>query len=126
VHPKVFAAIKQRYAKTQPFLVSPVEAIGRLLQGRDNARTSVAVFPDLDPRVSKFTIYVGGLSGETQAIPNPKYNPRLTDDEKGGDDANPKYFVLRKTLAMPYTVPGDVKTRKTAKPVPGKMTWVMR
>ncbi len=133
IHPKVFAAIKKRYANTHPFLTSPVEAIGRLLQGRDNARTSVAIFRDPDPRVSKFTIYVSGLSGETKAIPNPKYDPKRAAQKKAGDnnpggtpDDNPEFFVLRKTLAMPFTLPGDMKTRRSATPKPGPISWVMR
>jgi hypothetical protein len=132
-HPKIYEAVKQLYGKTRPFMVSPVEAIGRLLQGKDNARTSVLIFPDLDPRVTKFTIYFGGLSGEKASIPNPKYDPRRAtakekkaDDKPADDKDNPQYFVLRKTLAMPYTLPGDSKTRRSAAPAAGPLSWVMR
>ncbi len=118
---RVFKAIAERHQRTHPFLVTPVKAIERLLQGRDNARTSVAVFPDLDPRVSKFTIYFGGLSGEQTSKPNPAHNPKKAESED-----NPRFFVIRKTLAMPYTLPGDERTRPTAIPVLGRMTWVMR
>ena len=128
---RVFQAISQRHARTHPFLVTPVKAISRLLQGKDNALTSVAVFPDLDPRVSKFTIYVGGLSGERIARPNPGYNSKKSTGDAAkksatGDDDNPKFFVQRTTLAMPYTLPGDSMTRRNAAPVLGRMTWVMR
>jgi len=140
VHPKVFETIKEHYAKTQPFLVSPAEAIGKLLQGRDNARTSVIIFPDLDPRVTKFTIYIGGLSGETVTLPNPKQEGKgsppggasgkpAKETKTGGAGAKKgeaEIFVVRKTLAMPYTLPGDAKTRKAATPAAGTMTWVMR
>jgi hypothetical protein len=132
-HPKVYETIKQLYGKTRPFMVSPVEAIGRLLQGKDNARTSVLIFPDLDPRVTKFTIYFGGLSGEKVSIPNPKYDPRRalakdkTADAKPADDKdNPQFFTLRKTLAMPYALPGDAKSRRSASPAAGSLNWVMR
>lgn len=126
--PKLFKAIKELHAKTHPHLVSPVNAICQLREGRDNAVTSVAIFPELDPRVSKFTIYFGGLTGERQARPNPAYDPsRPSKAGKPGElDDNPKVFVLQKTLAMPYTLPGDSSTRRTATPVLGKMTWVMR
>jgi len=76
----------------------------------------------MDPRVSKFTLYFGGLSGERITRPNPKYDPRRPSEE----NENPKLFVLQKTLALPYTLPGDVKTRGAAVPVLGRMTWVMR
>ena len=127
---RVYQAIADRYARTHPFLVTPVKAISRLLQGKDNAITSIAVFPDLNPRVSKFTIFFGGLSGEKIAKANPVYASRQPAADAGksaaADEANPKLFVLRKTLAMPYTVPGDASTRRTAAPVLGRMTWVMR
>ncbi len=126
-HPKVFEAIKKRHEKTYPFLVSPIKAIGKLRQGKDYAVSSVAIFKELDPRVSKFTIYVSGLSGETKTIPNPKYDPKnAKKTEPGEPDDNPQFFVLRKTLAMPYTIPGDAKTSRYAKPVLGKLSWVMR
>lgn len=129
---RIYKAIVARHAKTHPFLVTPVEAIGRLLQGGDNARTSVAVFPDLNPRVSKFTIYFGGLSGERITRPNPAYSAHhdasggMSNGHRADDETNPKLFVLRKTLAMPYTLPGDLRTRGSATPVLGRMNWVMR
>ena len=127
-HPKIFEAIQQRHARTHPFLVTPVKAIGTLLQGKDNARTSVAIFPELDPRVSRFTIYFGGLSGETITRKNPLYDPRRAAKAPADKDAieNEKVFVLQKTLAMPYTLPGDVRTRPTATPALGRLDWVMR
>lgn len=126
-HPKVFEAIKKRHEKTYPFLVSPIQAIGKLRQGKDYAITSVAIFKELDPRVSKFTIYVSGLSGEMQTIANPKYDSKKPDKaDQGENDDNPQFFVLRKTLAMPYTIPGDIKTSRYAKPALGKLAWVMR
>lgn len=137
MNPKIFETIKQHYAKTHPFLVSPVEAIGRLLQGKDNARTSVIVFGDLDSRVTKFTIYFGGLSGETVTMPNPMHDSKgvkpsgtsgrpLKEAKPSSDKGEPEVFVVRKTLAMPYVLPGDAKTRKTATPAAGTMSWVMR
>lgn len=118
----VFNAIKKRYKSTYPFLVHPVDAISTLRQGKDNAITSVAVFPEMDPRVAKFTIYVGGLSGEQIVRPNPTFDPKKPADPEN----NPRVFVMRKTLAMPYTLPGDTRTRSSANPKLGRMEWVMR
>ncbi|MBN2562461.1 MAG: hypothetical protein JXQ75_16165 [Phycisphaerae bacterium] len=129
LHSNVFREIQTRHKRTHPFLKTPVNAIGKLLQGADNALTSVAVFSDLDPRVSKFTIYITGLSGEVLTKPNPMYDPRRASggkDKTSGDESNPRAFVLRKTLAIPYTLPGDVRTRRIAEPKLGRMTWVMR
>lgn len=134
LHQKIFRQIKNLHKRTHPFLVQPVDAIGKLLQGKDNARTSVAVFPALDPRASKFTVYVTGLSGERITKPNPLYDAKTPPGAEGHSSTgttgqlkeNPRFFLLRKTLAIPYTLPGDAKTRKTAQPVLGRMTWVMR
>lgn len=117
----LYKAIADRHAKTHPFLITPVKAIDRLLQGKDNARSSVAVFPELPRGVARFTIYVGGLSGERQSRPNPKY-----DASKPAGEDNPRLFVLQKTLSLPFTLPGDDRTRASAVPVMGRMTWVMR
>jgi len=128
IDPSVFRAIKQRYARTYPLLVSPVNVIGRIRQGLDNSRDSVAIFPELDPRVSRFTIYVGGLSGERTTRQNPMYKKPASQTRtiSSGEDKNPPVFILQKTLAMPYTLPGDVNTRRNATPALGRTTWVMR
>ncbi len=118
---KIFEAIKNLHAKTHPFLTHPVDAIGKLRQGKDNALTAVAVFKEMDPRVNKFTIYFSGLSGEQESKPNPAY-----DAKKPVSDKNTPVFVLRKTLAIPYVLPGDERTRLAAEPSLGRMEWVMR
>ncbi len=118
---KIFEAIKKLHAKTHPFLTHPVDAIGKLRQGKDNALTSVAVFKEMDPRVNKFTVYFSGLSGEQDSKPNPMY-----DAKKPVSDKNTPVFVLRKTLAIPYMLPGDERTRRIAEPALGRMEWVMR
>lgn len=128
IDPSVFRAIKQRHARTYPLLVSPVDVIGRIRQGIDNSRDSVAVFPELDPRVSRFTIYVGGLSGERITRPNPMYRKPAGEARtlSAEDPKNLPVFVLQKTLALPYSLPGDVNTRRYATPELGRPTWVMR
>lgn len=118
----VFEAIKKRHEATHPFLIHPVDAITELRQGGDNAIASVAVFPEMDPRVSRFTFYVSGLSGEQIIRPNPLFDTTKPADE----ESNPRVFVLRKTWSMPYTLPGDVKTRRYANPKLGLSEWVMR
>lgn len=129
VHPTIYRAIEKRHSRTRPFLVPPVQAITRIKQGRDNAIDSVAVFPDLDPRASRFTIYVGGLSGERTRLPNPSFRePKqgAPAAEAPAGDKNSRWFVIQKTLAIPYRVPGDVRTRRSVAPVLERMIWVMR
>ena len=121
VSPTVFDAVKKLHAKMHPFLAEPLKVGGKLLQGTDNARTSVALFRDFDPQASKFTIFVGGLSGEIARVPNPAF-----DSAAGESESNPAFFTLRKTLAIPYDLPGDPYTRRASVPVRGTREWVMR
>jgi hypothetical protein len=121
VHPAVYRVIQERYAKLYPFFVPPLEAYGTLQQGADYKRTSVVVFRDFDPEASSFTLFVGGLSGETTRLPNPKF-----DADSPESDNNVQFFVLRKTLAVHYELPGDPRSRILAKPTRVKREWVMR
>ena len=121
IHPAVYAAIKKRYAKLYPFFVPPREAAGTLRQGVDNKLTSAIAMVDFDPKASGFTVYVGGLSGETARVPNSRFDPA-----KPESDNNMRFFVLRKTLAITYQLPGDLQSRNLAIPGRVKRAWVMR
>ena len=112
VSPSVFAAIRERHRKQHPFLTAPLKASGKLLQGVDNARTSVAIFTDFDPQASRFAIYAAGLSGEVVRVPNPAF-----DSSQPPSEQNVQFFTLRKTLGIGYDMPGDVTSRIRAKPV---------
>ncbi len=120
VSPLVFNAIKRRHKATHPFLADSVRIVGRLLQGEDNAKEGVAIWPQFDIKANQFTVYVSGLSGETKIVENLSYEPslpqtqvrRLPDGTEIDEPVNPRYFVLRKTLAIRYALPGDTKTRR--------------
>lgn len=134
INPAVFAATKQRHAKGYPFLIEPVRAIGRLLQGEDNAVTSVAIWPAFDDRADRFSIYVAGLSGQTQLVPNPNYDPALPEAQQQtlpdgttiSLTLNPRLFTLRKTLKIEYQLPGDPLSHRSVSPVETAHAWVMR
>ena len=131
---RVFTAIRERHAKDRPLLQSPAQIVGRLLQGEDNARDGVAIWPDFSAKADKFTVYVAGLSEEASQVPNPAYRPglpetvpqRLADGTTVPVVANPERFTLHRTLAIHYDLPGDVRTRSTAEPVRTGQEWVMR
>lgn len=89
VPPVVFKAIEAE--QRNPLLVSPIEVIGRLLQGEDNAKDSVAVWAAPEADVDAVTVLIKGLSGETTVVKNP---------ETGED------VVLRKTLKLEFATPG--------------------
>lgn len=121
VSPSVVDWIVERHRTDFPFFTSPNKVSGLLLQGEENARASVAVFRPVDPEASSFTLYASGLSGESTRIPNPAYDPSKADSLD-----NAPYFVLRRTLAVTYDLPGDPKTRAFATPIRRSREWVMR
>lgn len=130
----VFDAIRERHRITHKYLVHPTKAIGALLAGADNARESVAIWRQVDLSLNDFKVYVAGLSGETDFIRNPVYDPGKPETREVGwlagqpreQVVNPKYFTLRKTLEIPYTLPGSPAARPAAVPQRGQVRWIMR
>ena len=121
ISPTVHDAIRKKHRVTHPFLARPSQVLGTLLQGEDNARTSMVVFRQFNFEDNAFTIYFSGLSGEIKRVSNPAYDA----SEKESSD-NPRMFNLRKTLAIEYHLPGDATTRQWVQPRRENRTWVMR
>jgi hypothetical protein len=86
----VFEKIKSMYNNS--LLLSPVNIDGKLLQGDDNAKDGIAVFPNLDPDSRNFSLFVMGLSGETSEVTDPMTK---------------KPVILQKTLQLDYSLPGQ-------------------
>jgi hypothetical protein len=130
----VFSEIKQRHELTHKYLVPPTAAIGDLPSGDDNARESVAVWRADEISGNSFTIYAAGLSGEAKLVRNPAYDATKPESTKvkTGDGrereviTNPKYFTLRKTLELRYSIPGSEAARQQADPQRLKVRWIMR
>ena len=130
----VFAAIKKLHLRDHPFLLEPLEVMGKLLQGADNAKDSVAIWQDFSGDARQFTIFVSGLSGESVILPNLSYDSAKPEfvmkDLPGGAkvkvNVNPKQFVLYKTLSIAYGLPGDDEARRQAEPIRRKVEWLMR
>ncbi len=90
VPPTVFPAIKKRLGN--PLLLSPIQVVGKLLQGKDFAREGVAIWPAPEGDVDAFSVFIAGLNGETQNIANP-----LTGES----------VLVRRTLMLDYKSPGN-------------------
>ena len=120
ISPRVYEAIAERHRSEFPFFATPARISGPLLQGAENSRASAAVFQLFDPEASEFTLYVAGLSGEVTRVSNPVYDP-----DRSPDDV-PAAFVLRRTLAIKYDMPGDPATRSRTIPVRRSREWTMR
>ncbi|MCO6436088.1 MAG: hypothetical protein J5J06_03280 [Phycisphaerae bacterium] len=121
VPPGVYEMIAARHRKEYPFFAPPYEITGKLLQGAENARSSAAVFRDFDPEANAFTIYVAGLSGEIARV-----NAPAVASASKSDMADKGPHVLRRTLALAYDLPGDVRTREQTRAVRRTRDWVMR
>jgi hypothetical protein len=86
---KVFQTIKSREGKK--FLEQFPTIEGPVRLGEDQARDGVAIWLEPMPRMGRFSVFVGGLSGEAATI-------------KGPDG---KDQILRKTLELNYHIRGD-------------------
>jgi len=105
----VFDRIKAEVGN--PLLMPPVQVVGNLLLGEDSAKESVVIWPAFDHDIDKLTIYVGGLSGETQTLTVP------------GSD---KVVVLAKSLEINYEFPGNGGPVQFQAVEPKGEKWVMR
>jgi len=121
VPPNVYDSIAARHKPEYPFFWAPGKLIGPLLQGEENARVSAAVFRGFDPTAAKFTIYMSGFSGAIDRQTNPSFDPKKPESPD-----NPRAFVLRRTLSVTYSLPGDPQTRSLATPVRISREWVNR
>jgi hypothetical protein len=121
IPPRVYDAIAARHKREFPFLAPPTQVTGRLLQGEANARASVSVFRTFDPEATSFSIYASGFSGDIERVANPSFDPSREES-----DSNARFFVLRRTLAITYDLPGAAEARGQAKPVRRTREWVLR
>jgi hypothetical protein len=109
VPPAAFRAIQDN--ERNPLLEEPMKIVGRILQGKDNAKDGVVMWPVPDHDVDSFRIFFGGLSGETHEIEDP-----ATGEKR----------LLRKTLMLEYQSPGDASHTRTKPFVLKSEEWIIR
>jgi len=117
---RVFQAIKKRH--NDPLMKDITGMTRKLLQGADNARRGVAIWPDFEPAAAGFDVFIGGLSGETAEVTPPK---PVTIKEHGKAVVK-KTIVLAKTRRLTYRIVGKPQMRART---PLRLTskgWVMR
>ncbi len=117
----LFEQVQKRL--NSPLLVGLASVTGRLLQGDDNAKQSVAIWKDFDPKARKFDIFVGGLSGETVKV---KLPVAIKQRDAEGKVVTRTEVTLSKTLQLTYFVPGEAAARPQTAPRLVKKQWVMR
>jgi len=112
----VFDAIKQREKKQ--FLEPWTKVGGELLLGDDQAKDGVAIWEEPMPRMGKFNVFVGGLSGEHVQMKDDAGN--VMKDKDGNA------IILRKTLQLDYHIKGDEVYPGEDDVDQEPETWVMR
>lgn len=116
VPPEVFEKIKERHLGMYPFLEPLVTEGTRILQGQDNTRDFVIIWPDFDAEAKQVSLFITGLSNETVVVENPA-------EEEGGE---PEKVFLRKTLELDYTFAGDAAFRANPNMTFAGASWIMR
>lgn len=121
----VFDAIKN--TANDPLLRDTIGVAGKLLQGTDNAKTGVAIWPDFDPQAGAFDVFIGGLSGETTEIKLPEPIDVRQRDAKGEIKTVTKdKMILSKTLHLRYSILGEAAARLGVTPSLVSKDWIMR
>lgn len=115
--PAVFERIKRRHEGRYPFLESLEETSNKILQGEDNRKDIVIVWPDFDADAGNIKLFIAGLSNETVVVDHP-----VAKDDEG----EPVKVYLRKTLELSYALPGDPALRSDATLRYEGKRWVMR
>ncbi|MBW8015187.1 MAG: hypothetical protein FVQ82_03300 [Planctomycetes bacterium] len=113
----VFEKIKLVQKSRFPFLERFELVANRILQGEDNAKDIVVIWPDFDDKAKNVDLFIGGLSNETVAIEHP------TKKDKDGKAVK---VYLQKTLQLKYTIGGDKKFRSESKLKYRSKRWIMR
>jgi len=113
----VFDKIQNRYKKKYPFLESLESAENKILQGQDNTKDLVIIWPDFDAKAKNISLFIAGLSNETKVIEHP------TQKDK---DGKPEKIYLRKTLELQYSIGGDPNLRSNTKLAFKSQNWQMR
>jgi hypothetical protein len=89
--------------------------VGMLLQGEENAKEGVVIWPVDGMQISEISVYAAGFSGEMRQVP--------IKDPKSG---KPVVATLRKTLMLRYQSPGEL-VNMASKPIELiEKRWIMR
>lgn len=98
-----------------PLLVDQIGILGTLLQGEENAKEGLVVWPAVDLDASEISIFGAGFSGETKFVEK--------RDSATGKTAR---ITVRKTLMLRYEMAGDASARIGEEFTHAERRWVMR
>jgi hypothetical protein len=99
----------------EPLLLDQIGIIGPILQGKENSKRGVVIWPADQLRTEDLTVFAAGFSGETRAV--------TTVDAATGKELK---SLLRKTLLLRYKIAGDFD-RRGNEPYPLlEQRWILR
>lgn len=118
IPPAVFNAVADRLAN--PLLESPDDVVGTLLQGRDFAKESVAIWPVSPLDIDMFTVFFAGADGEVRPLISPRTGEPVmvpaTDPVTGEvvnqADGQPllRPVLMQRNRAFVFATPGTAVT----------------
>ncbi|XVJ60549.1 MAG: hypothetical protein HEQ23_14590 [Tepidisphaera sp.] len=98
-----------------PFLEDQISVLGMMLQGDENAKDGIVVWPLANLTASELTVYAAGFSGEVAQV-------EIKDPKSGALVKEPMY----KTFMARYKTGGDMSNRGSEPFEPYETTWIMR
>jgi hypothetical protein len=113
---KVYEVIKSREANK--YLEHPTKVAGTIRVGEGEAKDSIAIWPEPNPEMGQFSIFVSGLSGEAIILKDDKGEPMKNKEGKP--------VILYKTLQLNYFIRGDDVYPGEDEVNQNASTWVMR
>lgn len=94
-----------------PFLYEEIKLQGQFLQGAENAKEGLVIWPAKTLKLSEASVYMAGFSGETKSIKRP-------------DNAMP--HVLRKTLMLRHELSGEIDPSLNTTLTRSSQRWILR
>lgn len=98
-----------------PLIQDQIAILGMLLQGEENAKEGVVIWPVPRNQLDGASVYANGFSGETK-------NVQVPDPASG----ELKKVALRKTMMVRYATPGELNGRGSAPFEVTEQRWIMR
>jgi len=125
----VYPAIAERLGN--PLLESPDDVLGRLLQGEDFAKDSVAIWSASQRDVDEFTVFFAGADGETKPLISPRTGQPvlqaavdpITGEAVIDADGNPvmQPVMVRRTRTFTYATPGTLTSNSKLRQQPVRL-----
>jgi hypothetical protein len=109
-------AIKALLAKLEnPELQDQVSVVGVLLQGEENAREGLVMWPAGALNATDLSVFAAGFSGETRNV-----------DSHDAKTGTTRKVTLRKQLMIRYDTPGEIRGQGASPFVERERRWVLR